>query len=148
MKRVQVVKIEMKKEKTLMVESTLNSPLIVAKLVKEFIGDVDRETFVIIALDSKNKINAINMASIGTVNATIVEPREIFKFAILSNAVGIIIAHNHPSGDTKPSKQDIKTTERIVKAAEIMRIPVVDHIIVGDEAENYFSFAANRMLKI
>lgn len=148
MKRVQVVKIEMKKEKTLMVESTLNSPLIVAKLVKEFIGDVDRETFVIIALDSKNKINAINMASIGTVNATIVEPREIFKFAILSNAVGIIIAHNHPSGDTKPSKQDIKTTERIVKAAEIMRIPLIDHIIVGDEAENYFSFAANRMLKI
>lgn len=148
MKRVQVVKIEMKKEKTLMVESTLNSPLIVAKLVKEFIGDVDRETFVIIALDSKNKINAINMASIGTVNATIVEPREIFKFAILSNAVGIIIAHNHPSGDTKPSKQDIQTTERIVKAAEIMRIPLIDHIIVGDEAENYFSFAANRMLKI
>lgn len=147
MKRVQVVKIEMKKEKTLMVESTLNSPLIVAKLVKEFIGDVDRETFVIIALDSKNKINAINMASIGTVNATIVEPREIFKFAILSNAVGIIIAHNHPSGDTKPSKQDIKTTELIVKAAEIMRIPLIDHIII-DEAENYFSFAANGMLKI
>ena len=90
------------------------------------------EKFSVLALDSKNKIIGVQIISVGTINQTVVHPREVFKFAISSNANSIFVAHNHPSGDTYPSKEDISITKRIVEAGDILGIKVLDHFIVGD----------------
>ena len=80
------------------------------------------EHFCIICLNAKNKIVGVHTISIGTVNATIVHPREVFKAAMLNNASAIICLHNHPSGDPEPSREDIETTKRLVEAGEIMAL--------------------------
>ena len=92
-----------------------------------------QEVFGILILNTKNKVVAAHEVSRGTLNSSMVHPREIFKPAVLHNAAGIICFHNHPSGDTVPSKEDIEVTERLVAAGEIMGIIVMDHIIVGDD---------------
>lgn len=92
-----------------------------------------QEVFGILILDTKNKIVAVHEISRGTLNASMVHPREVFKPAVLHNAAAIICFHNHPSGEPKPSKEDIETTNRLVEAGKIMGIEVLDHIIVGDD---------------
>lgn len=91
------------------------------------------EKFGIINLDVKNQINGIHIISQGTLNATLVHPREVFKAALLNNSNSIILFHNHPSGDPTPSKEDVDMTKRLKQASEIMGIDILDHIIVGDE---------------
>ena len=92
-----------------------------------------QEVFGVLILNTKNKVVAVHEVSRGTLNSSMVHPREIFKPAVLHNAAGIICFHNHPSGDTVPSKEDIEVTERLVAAGEIMGIIVMDHIIVRDD---------------
>jgi len=92
----------------------------------------DREKFVSILLDGKNNVIGIDEISVGSVTTSLVHPREVLKSAILSNAVSIIIAHNHPSGSTEPSKEDIKITERLKECCELIGINLLDHIIIGD----------------
>ena len=92
-----------------------------------------QEVFGILILNTKNKVVAVHEVSRGTLNSSMTHPREVFKPAVLHNAAGIICFHNHPSGDTEPSKEDIEITERLIAAGEIMGIVVVDHIIVGDD---------------
>lgn len=140
MKRINVVKCQIVKEKTMTYDfKTISKPADVAKIIKAFVGNSDRENLVVVCLDTKNNITAINTVSIGTINKTSAHPREIFKIAILSNSNCIIIAHNHPSGDPSPSRTDIEFTNNIVDAGEIVGIEVLDHIIVGD-GEQYISF--------
>ena len=91
----------------------------------------DREHLVCLHLSSSNKILGIEVVSIGSLNASIVHPREVLKSAVLSNAASIILAHNHPSGELKPSKEDLAVTERIKQACQIMDIKLLDHIIFG-----------------
>ena len=91
-----------------------------------------KENFVVLLLNTKNKIIGHRVVSIGSLSASIVHPREVFKEAIKVNAASIIIAHNHPSGDPAPSREDVAVTERLVKAGKIMDIQVLDHIIIGD----------------
>ena len=113
-----------------------------AVIFHEFLADMDREVMALLTLDSaKHPIN-VSIVSIGTLNNTLVHPREIFKAAILSNASDIIIAHNHPSGDLLPSKYDTEITERLMEVGKILGIHVVDHIIVG-ENNQYYSFSEN-----
>ena len=95
------------------------------------------EKFGILALDTKNNIIGIHIISMGSLNASIVHPREVFKAAILNNANSIILFHNHPSGDTTPSGADISVTKMLVEAGKVMQVDVYDHIIVGEE--NYCS---------
>ncbi len=92
-----------------------------------------QEVFGILILNTKNKIVAVHEVSRGTLNSSLVCPREVFKPAVLHNAAAIICFHNHPSGDPEPSKEDIRTTKRLVEAGEIMGIKIFDHIIVGDD---------------
>lgn len=92
-----------------------------------------QEVFGILILNTKNKIVAVHEVSRGTLNSSLVCPREVFKPAVLHNAAAIICFHNHPSGDPEPSKEDIKTTNRLVEAGKIMGIKIFDHIIVGDD---------------
>lgn len=96
----------------------------------EHIRHADREHFVCLHLNSRNQINAAETVSIGSLNATLVHPREVFKAAILNNAASVILAHNHPSNDSTPSRDDIDLTRRMVQAGELIGIEVLDHIIV------------------
>ena len=146
MKRINVVKCQIVKEKTMTYDfKTISNPTDAAKVVKAYIGNSDRENFVVICLDTKSNITAIHTVSIGNINSSIVHPREVFKVAILANSAAIIIAHNHPSGEPSPSEEDKKMTERIVNAGEILGIDIFDHIILGDD-EKYVSFEENGLM--
>ena len=93
--------------------------------------DCDREVFIVLHLDTRNRVIAHEITSIGSQNASLVHPREVFKAAILKGATSIILAHNHPSGDPAPSKDDIDLTHRLVEAGGLMGIDVLDHVIVA-----------------
>jgi len=88
-------------------------------------------------MDGKNRILCIDMVSVGSLNQSIVHPREVFKSALLSSSAGIILLHNHPSGDPTPSREDIEITRRLKEAGEILGVGVMDHIIIG---ETFISF--------
>ena len=104
-----------------------------------YFGGHDREEFIIILLDGKNRMSTIHSVSVGCLTSSIVHPREVFKMAILGNAVSLILCHNHPSGDPAPSPEDIEITKRLVAGGEILGIKILDHIIVGEQG--YVSFA-------
>ena len=97
-----------------------------------------QEHFMILLLDSKNRIVKDEVISIGTLNASIIHPREVFKSAIRESANSIILVHNHPSGDPEPSAEDEQITEKLFEAGELLRIKVLDHVIIGKD--NYHSF--------
>lgn len=138
-KRVDIVKIKMCKEGSLMYSPRkIKSPDDIVGLVKQLIDDSDKEKFIVIALDTKNQPTAVEVVSVGTLNSSLVHPREVFKLAILSNSASIVIAHNHPSGNSYPSSEDIKITKRLTECGDIMGIKVLDHVIIGDD--EYTSF--------
>ena len=117
-----------------------------AALLRQFLGAVDREHFVVVLLDRKHKLIGINTVSIGSLTASVVHPRELMKPAILSNAAAILCGHNHPSGDPQPSQEDRTLTQRLVEAGTLLGIQVLDHVIVGDGTAAFFSFADNHCL--
>lgn len=95
---------------------------------------LDKEYFVLMFLDTKNKVVGRETISIGTINNAVVHPREVFKSAIRRGAVSIIAAHNHPSGDSTPSPEDIALTKRLVEAGELIGIDLLDHVIIGSQS--------------
>jgi DNA repair protein RadC len=134
MEQIQIVSIKMVKERNLEYGSNkISGPKDSANILKDFIGENDREALAVLTLDTKNKITSITIASVGSLNSSIVHPREVFKTAILSNAASIIIGHNHPSGDPSPSKEDISITSRLKECGKILGIELLDHIIIGDD---------------
>lgn len=98
--------------------------------------DLAQECFQVLTLNTKHKLISRNMITLGLVNASLVHPREIFRQAILDNAAAIILVHNHPSGDTTPSAEDIRITKQLIDAGRIVDIKVLDHIIIGDESSS------------
>lgn len=92
----------------------------------------DKEHFAIVVLNTKNHIIAMPDISIGSLTASVVHPREVFREALKYPVASIILLHNHPSGDPSPSREDIAVTQRLVKAGKILEIPVLDHVIIGD----------------
>jgi DNA repair protein RadC len=105
----------------------------VVELFLTFLQETDREQFFLLCLNTKNEPTALHTVSIGSLDASIVHPREVFKVAILSNAASVIVAHNHPSGDPTPSKEDIQVTRKLQEAGELLGITLLDHVIVGTE---------------
>ena len=112
----------------------LTSPEAVASYLREKLGRKKKEYFVVLSLDSRNNLIKISDVSIGTLNANLVHPREVFKEAILAHAAQIILAHNHPSGNPEPSPEDVALTRRLEEAAKIFGIELLDHIIVTKDA--------------
>ena len=104
----------------------------VVNVAKNFLAGQDREVFITINIDNSNRINSIHVVSVGTLDATIIHPREVFKSAILSNAHSIILAHNHPSGNPNPSDNDNQITCKLFGCGDVLGIEVLDHIIIGD----------------
>lgn len=121
----------------------IKSPEDVVRLVKGELKDKKKEHFFVILLDTRNQYLGKEKVSIGSLDTSIVHPREVFKPALSVSAASIILAHNHPSGDPQPSEEDIKLTKRLVEAAEIMGIDVLDHIIIGDK--DYLSLKAKNL---
>lgn len=131
-KRVEIVKVCLARESSFpYAERKVRGPSDAYAVFKNFIEDSDRECFMMACLNTKRELTAVQVISIGSLDATIVHPREVFKAAILSNSSAIILAHNHPSGDPEPSKEDGEIFEKLKKAGEFLGIEVLDHIIVG-----------------
>jgi DNA repair protein RadC len=116
----------------------IKNPQSVVKAIRASIKDKAKEHFKLILLDTRNKIIGISTISIGTLNASLVHPREIFKEAIIHNSASVVLAHNHPSGDPEPSDEDLTITKRLVDSGKILGIEVIDHIIIGKT--NFSSF--------
>ena len=123
---------------------SLTSPQKVADYLREKLGREKKEHFVVLLLDSQNNLVHINDISIGTLNETLVHPREVFEPAVRLLAARIIVAHNHPSGDLEPSDEDLKLTQRLISVGELTGIPVVDHFIVS--LTGYISFKEKGLL--
>ncbi len=133
-KRVDIVSLRMVKETSLLYKNrSIKSPEDGFHLFKQFLGELDREYFVVMCLDVKNQPTHINVCHVGSLNSSIVHPREVMKTAILSNSCSIIVAHNHPSGNPSPSPEDIEVTKRLVEAGDIVGIDVLDHLIIGED---------------
>jgi len=121
---------------------TANKPLLktpdeVAGLVQRRLKGKKKEYFLAVLLDTRNQLIRVAEISVGSLDSSIVHPREVFKEAISASAASVIFVHNHPSGDTEASEDDIQLTKRLAEAGEIMGIDVLDHIIIGDK--NYLS---------
>ena len=117
-----------------------------AKVARKLLGNADRELFLVLSLDAKNQPLAIEVAAIGTIDRCLVGMPEIFRHAILACAVSIICFHNHPSGNCVASPSDQRVTERIAQAGELLGIPLLDHIILG-EKDTYTSMAESGQYK-
>jgi DNA repair protein RadC len=128
-----------------MLPTGLSSSKVAADLFRTYLADVDREHFVVLFLNRKNKIVGLHTVSVGSLTASVVHPREVFKAAILANCSAIVAGHNHPSGNPQPSQEDRVLTTRLAEAGRLLGIQLLDHIIVGDERQ-YFSFADEGLL--
>jgi DNA repair protein RadC len=117
-------------------KTPLNTPEAIANLVIGRLKDKKKEYFLAILLDTRNQLIKVAEISIGSLDSSIVHPREVFKEAISASAAAVIFVHNHPSGDTEASEDDIALTERLVQAGEIVGIEVLDHIIIGGKNYN------------
>ena len=140
------VSIRLVKERPLLSEEQLTSPEKVAMVVGDYIRDMDREALCVINFNSKLQPLNFNLVSIGAIDTTIASPREILKSAILSNAANMMILHNHPSNILEPSKEDIRTTAKLVDICNLVGIPLLDHIIVGPDKGRYFSLRDKQLV--
>lgn len=116
----------------------IHSPEEASFLVMEDMCYLDREHFRVILLNTKNRVLDVDTVSIGSLNASLVHPREVFKRAVQRSAAAIILVHNHPSGDPSPSQEDLQISQRLCEAGRIIGIEVLDHIIIGDHVFTSF----------
>ena len=119
----------------------LNKPSIIFDYYKDKLGDLVQEYFYCIYLDNQKKVIKDKLLFIGTINYSVVHPREVFKYAYLYSASCIILIHNHPTGNVIPSKQDLEITKNLINVGNILGIKVIDHVIIGKK--NYYSFLEN-----
>ena len=96
--------------------------------------DTEKEAFVVFLLDRKNRVKGWHLVSLGTIDTSLVHPREVFRAACVAAAASVIVSHQHPSGDPTPSAEDVKITKQLVEAGKVVGIPVLDHVVIGDAA--------------
>lgn len=135
-----IVNIRLVKEKNVFPDRKIGGINDVVEVMKSFLSDFDREVFCIVNLKTDGSVINMNIVSQGTLNSSIVSPREVFKSSILSNSASIIAFHNHPSGNVRPSREDYDTTKRLVECGEMLDIPLVDHVVVSAGGERIYSF--------
>ena len=121
----------------------ITSPQDVAEIFIPILRDDNKEKFIVVCLNSANKIIKHEVISVGNLNSSVVHPREVFKVAIDNSSASIILIHNHPSGNPEPSNEDMRITKKIVETGKVMDIPVFDHLIIA--GETYTSFIEKRL---
>lgn len=146
--QLEVVSVRLVRDAPILSDRKIQKPEDAIAVVGEVLSEMDREVVCIINLKADGTPINCNFVSMGAVNQAMAEPREIFKSAILSNAVSMIMVHNHPSGNLEPSRADTVMTDRILKLSHMAGIPLIDHVIVGGDNTKYFSFKEKDMMKI
>ncbi len=111
----------------------MNCAADVAELLRDELVSLDREQIFCLHLDVKNRLISRETVSTGTLSSAICHPREIFKAALLANAASVVLAHNHPSGDPEPSREDIELTRRLIRVGLLLGVPVLDHVVVAED---------------
>lgn len=140
MKHIPMVSLRLVRERTFPYQTRqIKGAQMVYEIFREIAQDLDREALWVMCLDTKNQVTCLSQVSLGTMNAAPASPREVVKIALMANAMGIILLHNHPSGDPEPSPDDRKVTTHIKTAAQFMDIRLLDHLIIGDG--RFYSFA-------
>jgi len=127
------------------VGTSLNTPRLVADVVIPMLASEAVEVAVVLCFSTKHRLLCAHELSRGSLDCTIIHPREVFKAAILANSAGIVVAHNHPSGDPAPSADDLRLTARLVQAGDVVGIDVLDHVIVA--GNQYYSFLEGGQLR-
>ena len=145
---IKVVNIRLVKEPSLYSTKPINSPDEVLKVVANELKTYDREVFAILNVKTNGQPINLSICSVGTLNASLISPREVFKSSILSNAASFIAIHNHPSGSPTPSAEDKAGTKRLQKCGALMDIKMLDHIIVAGETGEMISFKAAGLMDI
>ena len=127
-------KLDLIKEKTIILPNTIDSPKVIGESIAKEISIYDREMLFLINFNDNLKAINCSIVSIGSINASIATVREVYKASLLSNASAIMLIHNHPSGDNKPSQSDLLITEEIVEVGKTLGIEVLDHYIAGEDS--------------
>jgi DNA repair protein RadC len=120
-------------------DRTIRNSHTAAAILGPLVDGLDREHFVACGLDAKHRIIGVNLVAVGSLSLAIVHPREVFKPAVLMSAAALLVAHNHPSGDSSPSLEDRALTARLRQAGEVLGITLLDHVILGES--QHYSFA-------
>ena len=141
-----VVSVRLVKDAPIMSGHPITNPEDAVLLLGKHLCEMDREVLCVINMKTDGTPISCHFASIGCLNESMAHPREIFKASILSNAATIMLMHNHPSGNLTPSKHDTMMTDRMAKMCELMGIPLLDHVIVGGDNRQYFSFKEKKLL--
>lgn len=137
---IKVVNVRLVKEPSLYSTEPIKTPEDVLKVIAGELATYDREVFMVLNLKTNGQVINMNICSVGTLNASLVSPREVFKCAILSNAGAFICIHNHPSGNLEPSREDKDITKRLMECGKMLDIRMLDHIIVAAESTEMYSF--------
>ena len=144
--KIEVVNIRMVKEPSLYSSEKIKSPEDVLKVIADELSTYDREVFAVLNLKSNGQAINLNICSMGTLDSSMVSPREVFKSSILSNAAAFIAIHNHPSGSLSPSQEDKDVTKRLLACSELLGIKMLDHIIVAGDKAHMYSFKQDGIL--
>lgn len=144
--KVEVVSIRLVKEAPLYSAKEVHAVTDALEVIQKELATYDREIMGILALKTNGQVIHFYLASVGSLNAALIEPREIFKSAILANAASILAIHNHPSGTIHPSREDLVVTKRLFACGELLGIPLLDHVIVGGMTGHSYSFREHGLL--
>lgn len=145
--KLDVVSVRLVRDIPLYSEVEIKEPDEAVSLVGETLCGMDREIVCVLNIGGDGRPINCNFASMGAINYATAHPRELLKASILSNAASMLLLHNHPSGRLSPSKEDVRITDRMQKLCDLVGIPLLDHIIIGDDNREYFSFKEKGIMK-
>ena len=144
--KIEVVNIRMVKEPSIYSSEKILSPEDVLKVIANELATYDREVFAVLNLKTNGQPINLNICSMGTLDASVVSTREVFKSCILSNSAAFVAVHNHPSGSLSPSQEDKDVTKRLLACSELLGVKMLDHIIVAGETGDIYSFKSEGLL--
>ena len=144
--KIEVVNIRMVKEPSLYSTEKIRSPEDVLRVIAKELATYDKEVFAVLNLKTNGQPINLNICSVGTLDASVVSPREVFKSTILSNSAAFVAVHNHPSGSLNPSQEDKDVTKRLLSCSELLGVKMLDHIIVAGETGDIYSFKSEGLL--
>ena len=144
--KIEVVNIRMVKEPSLYSTEKIRSPEDVKKVIAKELATYDREVFAVLNMKTNGQPINLNICSVGTLDSSVVSPREVFKSTILSNSAAFIAIHNHPSGSISPSQEDKDVTRRLLNCSELLGVKMLDHVIVAGETGEIYSFKSDGLL--